>query len=109
MEKLPDVVVVGIFRLVNLHFALDCRPHHIRLIDKQVAGWGAFGAQYASIASIPKLGLCVRRQSARHEGIYAEKHWELGSFASMFRKVGVNILGGKAPGERRGFCSISRI
>lgn len=39
MEKLPDVVVVGIFRLVNLDFALDWRPHHIRLIDKQVAGW----------------------------------------------------------------------
>lgn len=69
----------------------------------------AFGAQYASIASIPKLGLYVRRQSARHEGIYAEKYLGFGIVASMIRKVGVNSLGGKAPGERRGFRSISQI
>jgi len=49
-------VVVGIFRLGNLEFALDWRQHHIRLIDKQVARWKHLERITLLLRQYPSLG-----------------------------------------------------
>lgn len=72
-------MVVGIFRLGNLEFALDWRQHHIRLIDKQVARWKHLERSTLLLCQYPSLAFVSDAKVRDMRAFMQRNIWELGS------------------------------